>query len=118
MDFSITTTTGRVGIRGIGDVFSSCQQVMIRMTSTYYKILCDGIRRPPFDEDTHNNQPKTGGDNLMMMWMMMMMMWILDGRHSMRIHTTTNQKQAAIMEDKERWHYHQGGESPTRYSGK
>jgi hypothetical protein len=37
----------------------------------------------------------------------------MDGRHSMRTHTTTNQKQrAAIMEDsKERWHYHRGNES-------
>jgi len=26
-------------------------------------ILCNGIRQPPFDKDTHNNQPKTGGDN-------------------------------------------------------
>ena len=39
----------------------------------------------------------------------------MDGRHSMRTHTTTNQKQrAAIMEDsKERWHYHQGCERPS-----
>ena len=25
-------------------------------------VSCNGIRQPPFDEDTHNNQPKTGGD--------------------------------------------------------
>jgi hypothetical protein len=38
----------------------------------------------------------------------------LDGHHLMRTHTTTNQKQVAIMEDsRERCHYHQGAKSPT-----
>ena len=26
-------------------------------------ILCNGIRQPPFAEDSHNNQPETGDDN-------------------------------------------------------
>ena len=50
------------GLEHIGDVLSSCE-VMIRMTQQQqqqiiiYSLLFDG--RPPLDEDTHNNQPKT-----------------------------------------------------------
>ena len=51
---------GARGLEHIGDVFSSCQ-VMIGMTQQiiYYGIGWDEIRRPPFYEDIHNNQPKT-----------------------------------------------------------
>ena len=52
---------GARGLKHIGDVLSSCP-VMIGMTQQnlyIYSILFDG--RPQFNDDTHNNQPKTGG---------------------------------------------------------